>query len=58
MGYRRHRSTGELLPPHRYIEIPNIEDGLFVSEEQVPLFVELGWRKGRPLANFPMECRR
>jgi hypothetical protein len=38
--------TGELLPPHRYIEIPNIEDRLFVNDEHVPLFVELGWRRG------------
>jgi endonuclease YncB( thermonuclease family) len=38
--------TGELLPPHRYIEIPNIEDRLFVNDEHVPLFVELGWQRG------------
>jgi hypothetical protein len=33
------------LPPHRYIEIPNVEDRLFVNDEHVPLFVEHGWQK-------------
>jgi endonuclease YncB( thermonuclease family) len=37
--------TSQLLPPHRYIEIPNTEDRLFVNEEHVPLFVEHGWQK-------------
>jgi hypothetical protein len=38
--------TGKLpLPPHRYIEILNVEDRLFVNEEHVPLFVKHGWQK-------------
>jgi hypothetical protein len=37
--------TSALLPPHRYIEIPNVEDRLFVNDEHVPLFVEHGWQK-------------
>jgi endonuclease YncB( thermonuclease family) len=34
-----------LLPPPRYIEIPNAEDRLFVPVEYVPLFVEAGWQR-------------
>lgn len=35
-----------LLPPQRYIEIPNEEDRLYVPAEYVPLWVERGWRRG------------
>jgi hypothetical protein len=28
----------------RYIEIPNVEDRLFVPAEYVPHFVERGWQ--------------
>jgi hypothetical protein len=37
-------TTGQLLAPHRYIEIPRVEDRLFINEEHVPLFVDDGWQ--------------
>jgi hypothetical protein len=37
--------TDLLLQPTSYHEIPDAEDRLFVPEEFVPLWVELGWRR-------------
>lgn len=39
------QATDQLLAPQRYIEIPNIEDRLYVNEEHVPLFESRGWVK-------------
>ncbi len=39
-------SADELVPPHRYFEIPHPEDRLWIPEAYVPLFVEKGWRRG------------
>jgi len=38
-------ASAALLAPHRYIEIPNVEDRLFVNAEHVPLFMEEGWQQ-------------
>jgi hypothetical protein len=46
MGHRRPPGTGELLPPHRYIEIPNIEDRLFVNDEHMPLLLSSVGKRG------------
>src|SRR5262245_42623897 len=37
--------TEILLPPHRYIEIANMEDRLFVNSEDVAGFLEAGWQR-------------
>jgi hypothetical protein len=36
-----------LVPPQWYFEVANPEDRLLVPAEDVPLFVERGWRRGR-----------
>ncbi|MGH2687751.1 MAG: hypothetical protein ACRDKW_02950 [Actinomycetota bacterium] len=38
-------ATRDLLAPHRYIEIPAVENRLFVNAEHVPLFVQHGWHR-------------
>lgn len=43
------RNERILLPPERYIEIPNLEDRLFVPKEFVPLFEATGWGCDGPL---------
>jgi hypothetical protein len=40
-----------VLPPQRYIEIPRLEDRLWVPPEFVPLFGAAGWSvEGDPMA--------
>ena len=39
------RNDNLLIKPQKYYTVANIEDGLFLPEEYVPLFVEAGWKK-------------
>ena len=34
-----------LINPQEYYKVPNTEDRLFIPDEDLPLFVEKGWRK-------------
>ena len=34
-----------LIRPENYIQVPNIEDRLFVSDEYIPLFESKGWKR-------------
>ena len=43
------RNERILLPPERYIEVPKLEDRLFVPKEFVPLFEAAGWSSDGPL---------
>ncbi|NJM75648.1 MAG: hypothetical protein HC852_07530 [Acaryochloridaceae cyanobacterium RU_4_10] len=34
-----------LIPPQDYHTIPNVEDRLFIPDDYLPLFLEVGWRQ-------------
>jgi hypothetical protein len=42
------KSDNLLIHPQNYFTIPHYEDRLFIPEEFVPLFVDLGWQRQAP----------
>jgi endonuclease YncB( thermonuclease family) len=39
------KNSSTLIAPENYYTVPHAEDRLFIPEEYVPLFVEIGWKR-------------